>query len=175
MRRGLLGLAWSVLVASAAGAQGGDATPVAPRGRPPLEPARLTGQVAAGAYAGFLGFFVGRFVGERVADLARLGEDADARRGTMLTFAYAGAALGTAGVVHGIGNIGDQTGEFGLALAGTGAGFVAALGINRFLCPPPAGQAPRHPRCRIITDVVEVLLPAIGSTIAFNSSRRFAR
>jgi hypothetical protein len=145
-----------------------------PSGRPALEPLRIGGEVVAGAYAGFLGFYVGRFVGERVGDLLRLEGTGDAHRTTMLVFANAGAAFGTAGTVYGIGSIGDQTGDFGTTLLGTGLGYATAVGLNRFIC-PPAGRAPRASRCRIIADAVEVLLPAIGSTIAFNSTRRFTR
>ncbi len=143
-------------------------------GTPPLEPLRVGGEVVVGAYAGFLGFYVGRFVGERVGDLLQFDGTGDAHRNTMLLFANAGAAFGTAGAVYGIGSIGDQTGDFGMALLGTGIGFATAVGVNRFIC-PPAGRAPRSSRCRIITDAVEVLLPAIGSTIAFNATRRATR
>jgi hypothetical protein len=170
--RRVLALVLTALTATAPlGAQ--VAAPASPR--PSLEPARVAGEVVGGAYAGFLGFYVGRFVGERVGDVFRIDENGTAHRNIVLGFAYAGAAFGTAGTVYGIGSIGDQTGDFGAALLGTGVGFGVAVGLNRFICPPPAGRTPRAARCRIITDAIEVLLPAIGSTIAFNSTRRSTR
>jgi hypothetical protein len=148
----------------------------APRlGTPTLSAPRIGGQVVAGAYAGFLGFYIGRFTGERLSDLLQLEDEGGVRRGAVLSLAYAGAAFGTAGAVYGIGSIGNQTGEFGGALMGTGLGFLAAVGVNHLLFPKASRESGTSSSSRRLTDAIEILLPAIGSTIAFNSTRRYTR
>jgi hypothetical protein len=149
--------------------------PASARPRPVLSAPRVGGELLAGAYAGYLGFYIGRFAGERIADLVQLEEEGGVRRGAVLTFAYSGAAFGTAAAVSGIGSLGDQTGEFGAALLGTGLGFVVAVGVNRLVFPGSEGGTPRARATRRLADAIEVLLPAIGATIAFNSTRRFER
>ncbi len=158
----------------AAGAHAQQADP--PRtGRPTLSAPRIGGEVVAGAYAGFLGFYVGRFAGERLSDLVRLDDEVGARRGTVMTLGYAGAAFATAGAVYGIGSLGDQSGEYGAALLGTGVGFVAAVGVNAVLFPRASRTSGSYDASRRLMDAIEILLPAIGSTIAFNSTRRYSR
>ncbi len=144
-------------------------------GRPAFSIPRTGGEVVAGAYAGFVGFYAGRFAGERVADLVSLEDEGGVRRGAVLTFAYLGAAFGTAGTVYGIGSLGNQTGEFGAALLGTGAGFVVAVAANRLLFPRASREANGARSARRLADAVEILLPAIGSAVAFNSTRRYSR
>ena len=140
--------------------------------KPRLEPLRVAGEVVVGGYAGIAGFVVGRFVAEGISDMAHVGSEA-ARRRLGFTGGVIGGGLATAGVVYAIGNMGDQTGDFDAAYLGTGIGFVAAMGIAKMVLGPEG-----RPREGISTSMrwtaanVIALLPAIGATIAFNSTRR---
>ncbi len=145
----------------------------AQQARPPLNAGRVTGELVAGTYAGIGGFLVGRFVGERTADL--LGAE---REGTLRVVGnvsgVAVAGLATAGTVYGIGNIGDQTGDFSATYLGTGVGFVAGWALSRAILGPQ--ERPRQgmsTAMRWATANVIALLPSIGATVGFNSSRRF--
>ena len=152
------------LLASSAGAQ------QAPR--PRLEPARVSGEVVAGAYASIAGFLVGRFALRRVADVVGV-ENETAMRRIGLAGGVVAGTFATAGVVYGIGNIGNQTGDFDRTVIGSAIGFTAAVGIATVILGPEG-----RPRTgmsttrRWATANVIALLPAIGATIAFNSTRR---
>lgn len=140
--------------------------------KPRLEPVRVAGQVVVGGYSGIGGFVIGRFVAERIAGAANIENEAAMRR---LGFVggVIGGGLATAGVVYGIGNIGDQTGDFDATYLGTGVGFVAALGIAKMVLGPEG--RPREgmsTSARWATANIIALLPAIGATIGFNSTRR---
>lgn len=145
----------------------------AQRARPPLNAGRVAGELAAGTYAGIGGFLVGRFVGERMADI--LGAERDATmRAVGITSGVAVAGLATAGSVYGIGNIGDQTGDFSATYLGTGVGFAAGWALSRALLGP--SERPREgmsTAARWATANVIALLPSIGATVGFNSSRRY--
>lgn len=140
--------------------------------KPRLEPARVIGESVVGAYAGIGGFVVGRFVAENVAERSGVQSDDTMRR---LGFAggVIGGGLATAGVVYAIGSIGDQTGDFDATYLGTGVGFVAALGIAKMVLGPEG-----RPRENMSTSAkwatanIIALLPALGATIGFNSTRR---
>ena len=80
----------------------------------------------------------------------------------------------TAASVSAIGNIGDQTGSYPAALAGTAGGVVAGLLLNQILY----GHArlpsePESSRLRWVEASLEAMLPSIGATIGFNSTRKF--
>ncbi|WKW11822.1 hypothetical protein Strain138_001088 [Pseudogemmatithrix spongiicola] len=159
-------LALALLVATASSLE-------AQRARPPLNAGRVAGELAVGTYAGIGGFLVGRFVGERMADI--LGAERDATmRAVGLTSGVAVAGLATAGSVYGIGNIGDQTGDFSATYLGTGVGFAAGWALSRALLGP--SERPREgmsTAARWATANVIALLPSIGATVGFNSSRRY--
>lgn len=144
----------------------------AQRARPPLSAGRITGEVLGGAYAGIGGFFIGRYVGQRTSDLFGVtSEDTRRRTGQVSGAIFAG--LATAGTVYAIGNIGDETGEFDATFLGSGIGFVAGLGLARLTLGPNTrptegtSTAARWAAANFIA-----MLPALGATIAFNSSRR---
>lgn len=145
----------------------------AQRARPPLNAGRVTGELVAGTYVGIGGFLVGRFAGERMADL--LGAERDATINAVgLTSGVVVAGLATAGSVYGIGSIGDQTGDFGATYLGTGVGFAAGWALARVLLGPQ--ERPREgmsTAMRWATANVIALLPSIGATVGFNSSRRY--
>jgi hypothetical protein len=152
----------------------GSALPLAAQqARPPLSAGRVAGELVAGTYVGIGGYFVGRFAGERMADI--LGAERDATIRTVgLTSGVLVAGLATAGTVYGIGNIDNQTGEFSATYLGTGVGFVAGWALSRMMLGPQ--ERPREgmsTAARWAVANVIALLPSIGATVGFNSSRRF--
>lgn len=163
--RGLLALA---LMSAAVGR-----TEAQQQAKPRLEPWRVAGQTVVGGYAGIGGFIVGRFVAEESGRLVGAENET-----TVRNLGYLGGVLGgglaTAGVVYGIGNLGDQTGDFDATALGTGVGFVAALGIAKMVLGPT--ERPRQgmsTATRWAAANVIAMLPSIGATIGFNSTRRY--
>lgn len=140
--------------------------------RPPLNPGRVTGEIFAGAYAGIGGFFIGREVGEGIADLVRVRNE-DRRRRIGAVTGYVTAGFATAGMVYAIGNIGDETGDFNATALGTSVGFGAALVIARVTMGPNDGTERKMGNAaRWVTINALAMLPAIGATVGFNSTRR---
>lgn len=140
--------------------------------RPSLEPARLAGQVLAGAYAGIGGYFLTSWVGGLVMNTM----PASDRTKDQVQFALGlvGATAATAASVSAIGNIGDQTGSYRAALAGTAGGVAVGVILNQLLygharLPSEEGSS----RVRWLEASLEALLPSIGATIAFNSTRKY--
>lgn len=139
-------------------------------GKPELQPLRVAGEVVAGGAAGYAGYFAGRFVGVSLADLLRI--DSNGGRTVVIdAFAYASAGFATAGAVYGVGSIDGQTGEFGAAMLGGGAGFALAVLTNQLLRPRRTPESGGSRAARLAAEVIEVLLPSIGATIGFNSTR----
>ncbi len=141
--------------------------------KPRIAPARVLGQVVVGGYSGIAGFVIGRFAAENISSVVGI-ENETAMRRIGFAGGVIGGGLATAGVVYGIGNMGDQTGDFDATYLGTGVGFVAALGIARMMLGPEG--RPREgmsTSARWATANIVALLPAIGATIGFNSTRRF--
>jgi len=140
--------------------------------KPRLEPARVTGQVVLGAYAGIGGFIVGRFVGEELVQ--RLGSEHEPtiRRVGFATGAI-GGGLATAGVVYGIGSLGNQSGDFDATALGAGIGFATSTALARLLLgpelSPPSGM---RTTARWATANLIALLPAVGASVGFHSTRR---
>jgi hypothetical protein len=166
-------VALSLALACGAALPSARAQQAAPQKRPALEPARVGGEVLAGTYAGLGGFLLGRFAGGAVAGL--MPDAAESTRDNIAhwTGLLAGGAA-TAGGVYAVGAMGNQTGSYPLALLGAGAGYAAVLAVTH-LIDRPSGPAvtPQKSHARWLEATVESLLPAIGATIAFNSSRRF--
>lgn len=141
--------------------------------KPRIEPARVAGQVVLGGYSGIAGFVIGRFAAEGISGAVGIENDT-AMRQLGFVGGVIGGGLATAGVVYGIGNVGDQTGDFNATYLGTGVGFIAAVGIARMVLGPEG--RPREgmsTSARWATANIIALLPAIGATIGFNSTRRF--
>lgn len=144
----------------------------AQQARPALSAGRVTGELVAGTYAGIGGFLVGRFVGERLADLAGARSDRAMDR-VGITSGVIVAGLATAGTVYGIGSIGDQTGDFDATYLGSGVGFVAGWALSRVILGPK--ERPREgmsTAMRWTMANVIALMPSIGATVGFNSTRR---
>ena len=127
----------------------------------------------ASAYAGIGGFLLGRYAGNSVATMTGATSEDTRERVAHATGVLAGG-LTTAGSVYAIGSIGDQTGSFRDALIGAGAGYVTSLAI-RWVAMGTSSAKGRGDASgmRWMGAAIESLLPAIGSTIAFNSSRRY--
>jgi hypothetical protein len=145
----------------------------ADRGRPEVEPARVVGELFTGAYAGIGGYFLGSWAAGGVADL--FGEASDDMKDHIgFVGGVLGAGLATAASVAAIGNIGDQTGSFPTAIAGTAAGVAVGIVLNQVIYGharlPSEGESSR---LRWVEASLEAMLPSIGATIAFNSTRRF--
>lgn len=141
--------------------------------KPRLATMRVAGEVVLGGYAGIGGFVVGRFAAEGVAGLMGARNETTVRNLGFLG-GVIGGGLATAGVVYGIGSLGDETGDFDATYLGTGVGFVAAIGIAKMVLGPEG--RPREgmsTSARWASANVIALLPAIGATIAFNSTRRY--
>ncbi len=144
----------------------------AQQARPSLSAGRVTGELVAGTYAGIGGFLIGRFVGERLADISGAEQDATINRVGIVSGVMV-AGLATAGSVYGIGSIGDQTGDFDATYLGSGVGFVAGWALSRAILGPA-----ERPKQNMSTAMrwtmanVIALMPSIGATVGFNSTRR---
>jgi hypothetical protein len=165
---------WVLLCAwVTAGLVTGAAPLEAQRARPPLNVGRVSGELVAGTYAGIGGFLVGRFAGERMADLLGVEREATLRAVGLTSGALVGG-LATAGTVYGIGSIGDETGAFSSTYLGTGVGVVAGWALSRVLLgPQERPDAGMSTAARWAAANVIALLPSIGATVGFNSSRRY--
>jgi hypothetical protein len=142
--------------------------------RPPLEAWRIGAEVMAGAYAGYAGYYLGRYVGTRVGERMFSSSTPDGVRiAVRQSLGYLAAGAATAGAVYGVGSIQNQTASFGATVLGTGAGFALAMGVNRLLWPPArAGESSGSKLTRSAAEVVQVLLPSLGASIGFNSTRK---
>lgn len=147
-------------------------TPAVKTECPELEPARVAGEALAGAYAGIGGYFIGSMA---IGGIAELTNVSDAMK-EHITFVggVLGAGAATAASVWAIGNIGDQTGSFPTAVGGAAAGMAVGLLLNQIIYGharlPTEGESSRM---RWVEASLEAMLPSIGATIAFNSTRRF--
>ncbi len=140
--------------------------------KPRLEPARVAGETLAGAYAGIGGFVIGRYAAKGIGNVVGV-ESEDTQRRIGFAGGVLGGGLATAGVVHAIGSMGDQTGDFATTYLGSGIGFVAGLGVARLVLGPEGRpKQGMSTKMRWATANVIAFLPAIGATIAFNSTRR---
>ncbi|NBW66020.1 hypothetical protein EBR44_09700 [bacterium] len=139
--------------------------------RPALEPLRITGEVVVGNIAGLGGYFVGQALGNHIASRW---PDQNEHTSVFITtgFAYTGAAFATAGGVYAVGSMGDQRGSFSATMLGTGVGAGVAWVLDRTLFSDIDDTASGS-RTRWAQTLLNSLLPSIGATIGFNSSRRF--
>lgn len=141
------------------------------QGKPRLDTGRVAAEALGGAYAGIGGFMLGRYVGMEVGEMVGVDSDVTRRRVGHFTGAAFGT-LATAGFVYAVGSIGDTAGDFNATLLGTGVGLVAGAAIGRLIF--PAGDTSgMSSKARWATINVLALLPSIGATVGFNSTRRF--
>ena len=140
--------------------------------KPRLDSGRIAVEAVGGAYAGIGGYFIGRSAGMWVADAVGI-ESEGTRRNVGYVSGMTVAGLSTAGFVYGVGSIGDTAGDFDATLLGTGVGFAAALGISHLIFPNGELPVGMSTGARWATINVLALLPSIGATVGFNSTRRF--
>jgi hypothetical protein len=120
--------------------------------RPPLSAIRVTGEILAGGVGGIgvgvAGFVVGLAIDHAIfVSLLEVTEELEGLGPCMVIGALAGYTFGTAGGVYLVGSIGNETGSFWAALAGSSVGI---MGIWVWGLGPP-----------------------VGATIAFNLTRRY--
>jgi hypothetical protein len=142
-------------------------------GRPALSAARVTGEAVVGAYTAIGGYYIGRYVGNSIGDLLTRASENDRER-LATAGAWAGAVVGSAVGVYGIGNIDRQTGSVPATLGGAAAGAAAGWLLDlMFRSGRRADPSQAGSQVRWLEASLESLLPSIGATIGFNSSRRF--
>lgn len=149
------------------------ATPSVRTSKPDIEPARVTGEALAGAYAGIGGYVIGSWIGGVAGDALPTTSQETLDR-ISFTFGVAGATLATAGAVAAVGNIGDQTGSFAVTVVGAASGILAGVLLNQLIyghARLPSGS--ESSRMRWLEASLEALLPSLGATIAFNSTRTY--
>ena len=141
--------------------------------RPDLEPARIAGELLVGSYGGIGGFLVGRYAGMMLADIPNDVSE-NTRDGVAFAGGVLGAWMGTTVGVYGIGSIGNQAGSFGTTAFGAGVGAVAGVFLDKLVfAPRRSDPSAGASSIRWGETIVESFLPAIGATIAFNSSRKY--
>lgn len=170
-----------VLGASVAYAQSGpgpvvhDEGGVPTAGRPDLRPERVALEIVGGTYVGLAGYFVGRSVGTLATK--GISEDHDRLREKIVHgTGIVGGAFTVGGFVYAVGDMGSETGSFPATMLGVGVGAVASELLSRVVF------RRRHytefkdsTKRKWLAATLEACLPAIGGTIAFNSSRKWQR
>ena len=118
---------------------------------------RIAGEVAAGMLGAPLGFVAGYTLGS--------GFRPHGSSNTGVAVGLAGALTGPALGVNWVGNGGPSHGNFGATVGGTALGYGAAL-----LAFPVARKLPW--KLSTIATIATVFLPAVGATVAYNSTRK---
>lgn len=141
------------------------------QGRPRLDTGRVALEAVGGAYVGIGGFLIGRYAGETIGSAVGVESEVTRRRVGYASGAVAGT-FATAGFVYAVGSVGDTDGDFNQTLLGAGAGLVAGFVIGKLVFPEGDPSA-MSSKARWATINILALLPSIGATIGFNSTRRF--
>ncbi len=123
----------------------------------PVSKGRIAGEVAAGMLGAPVGFAVGYTIGS--------GFRPHGSSNTGVALGFAGALVGPAAAVNWVGNGGPSHGNFGATVGGTALGYAAA-----YLAFPVARKLPW--KLKTIATVATLFLPAVGATIAYNSTRK---
>lgn len=139
--------------------------------KPRLDAGRVAAEAIGGSYAGIGGFLLGQYVGQEVGELAGVRSDVTRRRVGYAAGAVT-ATFATAGFVYAIGSIGDTAGDFDDTLMGTGVGLVAGYALSKLLFVNGAPRTGSSSAARWAAINVIALMPSIGATIGFNSTRR---
>ena len=147
---------------------------VAGDGRPKLRPERVAAEVVGGTYAGVAGYFLGRGVGT-VATAMMTADNEGLRERIVNTVGITGAAFAIGGTVYGIGSMGAEGGSFPSTMLGVSAGVAASLLLSKLVFDGRMPVDEESSRRKWLMATLESSLPAIGGTIAFNSSRRWQR
>ncbi len=149
MRRSVVALSLLVplLVSSTAVAQ-----------KQPVSKARLAGEIAAGVAGVPLGFAAGYILGS--------GLRPHGSSNTGVVMGLTGALVGPAVAVNWVGNGGPSHGNFGATVAGTAIGYGAAYTVFPLL------NKVSNEKLRLVGFLAATMLPAVGATVAYNSTRR---
>lgn len=143
-------------------------------GKPDIRYERVAGEVVAGTYAGVLGYFAGRGVGTVVTMMMNADQERVRDRIVDVT-GWIGSGFAIGGTVYAIGNIGAETGSFPETMKGVAAGAVVSLALSHLVFSGRMRTDRGSARRKWWVATLECSLPAIGGTIAFNSSRRWQR
>jgi hypothetical protein len=139
--------------------------------KPRLDAGRVAAEAIGGSYAGIGGFLLGRYVGNEVGEALGVRSDVTRNRVGYATGAVVGT-FATAGFVYAIGNLGDQAGDFDDTLMGASAGLVVGYALSKILFANGAPRTGTSSAARWAAINVIALMPSVGATIAFNSTRR---
>lgn len=146
MRTAVIMMAVAVMAASTAQAQ-----------KRAASNGRIAGEIAAGVLGAPIGFAVGYTIGS--------GFRPHGSSNTGVAVGFAGALLGPAAAVNLVGNGGPSHGNFGATIGGTAIGYGASI-----LLFPLARKLPG--KLKTIATAATFFLPAIGATVAYNSTRK---
>jgi hypothetical protein len=124
----------------------------------PVSNGRIAGEIAAGVVGVPLGFAAGYTLG---SGLRPHGSSNTGAVGGLV-----GALVGPATAVNWVGNGGPSHGNFGVTIAGTAVGYGAA-----YLVFPIVNKVPGT-KLKAIAFLAAATLPAVGATIAYNSTRK---
>ena len=145
MRR--LAVALSLFMSSTAVAQ-----------KQPVSNGRVVGEIAAGVVAIPLGFATGYTIG---SGLRPRGSS-----NTGVIGGLVGALVGPATAVNWVGNGGPSHGNFGATVGGTAIGYGAAYTVF-----PVVNRIPST-KLKAVAFLAAAMLPAVGATVAYNSTRK---
>jgi len=123
----------------------------------PVSNGRIAGEIAAGTVGAPLGFAIGYTIGS--------GFRPHGSSNTGVAVGFAGALVGPALGVNWVGNGGPSHGNFGATMGGTALGYGATILVFPIVRKLPGPL-------KTIATVATVFLPAIGATIAYNSTRK---
>lgn len=123
----------------------------------PVSNGRIVGEIAAGALGAPIGFAAGYTIGS--------GFRPHGSSNSGVVVGLAGALVGPAAGVNWVGNGGPSHGNFGATIGGTAIGYGAMV-----LLFPAARKLPGP--LKTVASVAALLLPAVGATVAYNSTRK---
>lgn len=141
-------------------------------GRPDFRPERAALEVVGGTYAGLAGYFVGRSLGTVATMMMSVDHDRT-RDDIVHATGIVGGAFAIGGTVFAIGDMGKESGSFPVTMLGVGVGAGAGFLLSRavFHGRTPANRTTA--RRKWLAATIESALPALGATIAFNSTRKW--
>ncbi|MHB8839828.1 MAG: hypothetical protein ACYC7F_12860 [Gemmatimonadaceae bacterium] len=151
-----------------------DQTGIVAEGKPAIRYERVAGEIVAGTYAGVVGYFVGRGIGT-IATTMLKAENDRLRERVVNGIGIGSAAFAIGGTVFAIGNMGAETGSFHTTMLGVSAGVVASLAMSHLVFNGRMPSNESSSRAKWLMAALDASLPAIGGTIAFNTSRKWQR
>jgi hypothetical protein len=123
----------------------------------PVSNGRIVGEIAAGTLGAPIGFAAGYAIGS--------GFRPHGSSNTGVALGIAGALVGPPTAVNWVGNGGPSHGNFGATVGGTAVGYGLA-----YFAFPAARKLPGL--LKTVATVATLFLPAVGATVAYNSTRK---